>query len=46
MKLTKTDNTIYLILIAILSVSIIIKVLCIYVFKCEEKYIKNNYYKV
>jgi hypothetical protein len=46
MILTKNDNIIYLLLIAILFISIIIKILCIYVFKCEEKYIKNNYYKV
>ena len=36
MKLTKYDNIFYLLLITILSVSIIIKYMCMYNWKCED----------
>ena len=44
MKLTLNDHILYLILILILFISVFIKVLCMYVYKCEESYIVNKYY--
>jgi hypothetical protein len=41
MKLTKQDNILYLIIILILFVAVILKVLCMYVFKCEEPEVIN-----
>ena len=44
MKLTTNDHLLYLILILILFISVVIKVLCLYVYKCEESDIVNTYY--
>mgnify|MGYP001180433847 CR=1 FL=1 len=46
MILTKSDNILYLVLIAILTISIIIKILCVYYFRCEEDEIKYKYYGI
>lgn len=43
MKLTKQDNILYLILILILFIAVILKVLCMYVYKCEEPEAINMY---
>ncbi len=45
MKLTRNDHILYILLILILFVSVVIKVLCMFVYKCEEPYIVNNYYE-
>lgn len=45
MKLTRNDHILYLILIFILFISVFIKVLCMYVYKCEESDIINKYYE-
>ncbi len=44
MNLSRNDHILYLILILILFVSVFIKVLCMYVYKCEEPDIVNKYY--
>ena len=45
MKLTQNDHILYLILILILFISVFIKVLCMYVYKCEEPDIVTKYYE-
>lgn len=45
MKLTRNDHILYLILILILFISVFIKVLCMYVYKCEEPNIIQKYYE-
>jgi hypothetical protein len=44
MKLTNSDHILYLILILILFISVFIKVMCMYVYKCEEPDVVNKYY--
>jgi hypothetical protein len=44
MKLTRNDHILYLILILILFISVVIKVLCMYVYKCEESDVVNQFY--
>ena len=45
MKLTRNDHILYLILILILFICVFLKVLCIYVYKCEEPEIIQKYYR-
>ena len=46
MKLTKNDNIFYILLITILSVSIIIKYMCMYDGKCVEIDLKCSQNKI
>ena len=42
MKLTFNDNLLYILIIFILLIAILIKYLCIYIFKCDKEYNKKN----
>ena len=44
MKLTFNDNLLYILIIFILLIAILIKYLCIYIFKCDKEYNKKNIY--
>ena len=46
MNISLYDNVLYLVLILIFIIAIIIKYLCLYVYKCDKEYNKKNIHNV